>query len=269
MSDNNRGAYTPQSEAPLAFDARRSSGSGDRPRSGALLISAIVLVVLIIAFVVFALTRAGEKGGETAQTFDAIKTGPDAVAAAPPAPEPATTLPVDAVQTLPPGGQPNFTAPPEQPQTRPLPGATPVPAAPAPAVAAAPAPAAVTTPAAKPVEAKPVAAAKPEPAAPAKPVAAAAAKPTTTPAPKASTAYSSAMVQIGAFASSALAEREWNDIALGIPAEMVGKTRQIEPIEVNGATRYRALIGGFGSRADADAFCDKLKARGRDCFARN
>ena len=79
----------------------------------------------------------------------------------------------------------------------------------------------------------------------------------------------SSTVQIGAFSSAALAEREWNSVAMALPADMVGKSRQVEPVQVGNETRYRAIIGGFASRAQADAFCGRLKAQGRDCFARN
>ncbi len=288
MSDNNRGAYTPQSEAPLAFDARRSRGPGERPKSGALLISAIVLVVMVIAFGLFAVTRMNSHGGDAPTTIVDMK----AADGAPATPAAAPSLTVDAppaaapqpavAAATPANGQPNFTAPPEQPQARPAPGASP-PAPPAAAPAPAPA-AAIAPPVVKPsaadakpaIDAKPVIAAKPD-AAPAKPVAAPAkpapAKPLTVAkndaAPAKPAAAGNATVQIGAFASAAQADREWNDIALGIPAEMAGKTRQVEPIQVGGETRYRALIGGFANHAEAVAVCNRRKARGRDCFAPN
>ncbi len=285
MTDNNRGAYTPQSEAPLAFDARRSRGPDDRPRSSALLISAIVLVVMIVAFGIFAVFHMNSHGADAPTSIVDMKAAdPSATAApAPAAPQPGLTVdaPPPAAAAAPANGEaPSFTPPPEQPQARPAPGATP------PAAAAVPPP--VASAPAAPVAAKPVADAKPAPdvkptvaAKPdaaavkpvAKPVAPPPAKPVTVAkndaAPAKPAASGNTTVQIGAFASAAQADREWNDIALGIPAEMVGKTRQVEPIQVNGETRYRALIGGFASHADAVAFCSSLKARGRDCFAPN
>lgn len=109
----------------------------------------------------------------------------------------------------------------------------------------------------------------PAPTAPA-PAPTPAPKPAPTPAPKpAPAASSSAMVQIGAFSSRALAENQWNDIAVGMPAQMAGKTRSIEPVQSDSGTSYRALIGGFDSRAQAEAFCAALKAGGRDCFVRS
>ena len=51
MSDYDRGAYTPQSDAPLAFDARQSrgGGGGGGPSPMTLIISGVVLLLLVIA----------------------------------------------------------------------------------------------------------------------------------------------------------------------------------------------------------------------------
>ena len=50
MSDHDRGAYTPPTDAPLSFDARQPV-RGSRPAPMMLVISAVVLVVLVIAVV--------------------------------------------------------------------------------------------------------------------------------------------------------------------------------------------------------------------------
>ena len=52
MTDHDRGAYTPQTDAPLSFDARRASGGGG-PVPMTLLISGMVLVILLIGVVYF------------------------------------------------------------------------------------------------------------------------------------------------------------------------------------------------------------------------
>jgi hypothetical protein len=52
MSDPDRGAYTPPTDAPLTFDARRPVRGGG-PRRSTLMISALVLVAWSPAIVVF------------------------------------------------------------------------------------------------------------------------------------------------------------------------------------------------------------------------
>ena len=43
---------------------------------------------------------------------------------------------------------------------------------------------------------------------------------------------------------------------------------RIEPAQVRGRTVYRGVVAGFGSRADALAFCRTLQQSGHDCLAR-
>jgi hypothetical protein len=75
-------------------------------------------------------------------------------------------------------------------------------------------------------------------------------------------------VQIGAVSSTALADKAWND-AVGIaPGLAAGKGKSVQKIEKNGGTLYRTAVTGFGSRADAQAFCGKLQAAGKSCFVR-
>jgi hypothetical protein len=47
-----------------------------------------------------------------------------------------------------------------------------------------------------------------------------------------------------------------------------GLQSRVEPAQVRGRTVYRGMITGFGSREAAQAFCETLKRRGRDCLAR-
>ena len=95
-------------------------------------------------------------------------------------------------------------------------------------------------------------------------------KPVTTlaPAPAPAAASGSFMVQIGAFSSQAQADKGWS-VAAGIaPGAAVGKGKKVEAIQKDGATLYRTSVTGFSSRADATAFCDKLKAAGKSCFVK-
>ena len=291
MSDQERGAYTPPTDAPLSFDARQPV-RGTRPIPFTLIISILVLAGLAAA--IFFFYRYGvRQAGQPPQTVGAPVTGMKA-------PPPAEAQPQDPAAGLQiykteggktPSGpaQPVFTPPPEQPQARALPTAkvvvTPAaPAAPAPALrpsipaqppaastlASPPKPQTpkvetpkVETPAPKPTPSKAVSppAAKVVPPKP-EPKAAAAA-----PAPAAK-ATGVAAVQIGAFSSQALADKGWNDAAAIAPGAAAGKGKSVEKVDKDGKTLFRTQVTGFASRADATAFCDKLKAAGKACFVK-
>jgi len=276
MSDYDRGPYTPPSEPPLAFDARRPvRGAGPAP------ITLIVSVVILVAAAgaAFFVYRGGVRGANDApQPVGApvrdVKTAPPPEAQ--PA-DPAAGLSVYKDDT--PGAAtvaPTFAPPPEAPGPRPAPQAV------------APHPAQPVT--AQPIA--PVAGAKPvsPPAAPAKPAAVAGAQPAPksiaailddksvrnapVPAarpvskPAAAPAAGGAFVQIGAFSSQALAEKGWNDAARIAPGAMAGKGKHVEPVAKDGSTLYRTAITGFASKEEATALCDKLKAAGKTCFVR-
>jgi cell division protein FtsN len=252
MSDHDRGAYTPPTDAPLSFDARQPV-RGSRPAPMMLVISAVVLVVLVVAIVLIYRSGARE-AGDPPQTVGTpvgeMKTAP--------APEDQPVDPATGLQIYrsedgaPAPAEPNFVPPPEQPQARPDPQlrpSAPVTSQPAPAAQPAPAPA----PAAKAPAPAPVAKA-PEPKA-------------STPTP-AAVASGGAMVQVGAFSSEALADAGWNDAMRALPDSAAGKGKRVEPVESNGKTLYRGYVTGFSSRAEASAYCDRLKAAGRSCFVR-
>ena len=276
MSNPERGAYTPPTDAPLAFDARQPvRGRGPAPMM--LILSAIVLIILVAAIAVF--YRSGLHQGS----------GPPPTVGAPmgeiKGPAPAEAQPVDPAAGLqiyrstagqPTPAQPNFTPPPEAPQARaPAVAVTPPPAPPA----ARPAPTAttaVTVQPTGPASALPITAgpAKPAPAVlkptlptattkPAEPAKAAAA-----PKPDAAAVGGATMVQIGAFSSQALADKGWNDAARIAPGVAAGKGKKVEAIQKDGATLYRTAVTGFASRADATAFCETLKAAGKSCFVK-
>jgi cytoskeletal protein RodZ len=266
MSQNDRGAYTPQTDAPLAFDARPPRG-GRRPLPVALIGSAAVLLVLIIAVAMYYQSGVRKPGTETAvgDPVGAVKTAPAANAQG--AEDPFSNLDVYASQNVPPGpaaSAPAFAPAPEAPQPRPAPQppglkvqtveSSQVHAAPTPAPAHDAAPVPVrTAQAPAPVAPVPVAPATPAPTAPAAVAAASGA----------------ASVQIGAFSSTALADKGYSDIAAAFPGPMAGKAKRVETVAREGQSPlYRGLIGGFANREAAQAFCNTLKAAGRNCLVR-
>ena len=285
MSEHDRGAYAPPTEASLSFDARQPV-RGARPIPFTLIIS--ILVLLGLAAAIFVFYRSGvRQAGQPPQAVGA----PVAGIKAPPPPEaqpqdPAAGLQIyqgEGAQAGAANKSVQFAPPPEQPQARPQPGpATPPivvtqapPAAPAPTLrpaipAAAPPPVAATTAPAAPKTEPPAAkiekpAAKPAPEkAAAKPAAAAKAA---TPAPAAKTAGVAA-VQIGAFSSQALADKGWKDAAGLAPGLAAGKGKSVEKVEKDGHTLFRTQVTGFASRDAASAFCAKLKAAGKACFVK-
>jgi hypothetical protein len=254
MSDDYRGGpYTPPSEPPLTFDPRRPV-RGRGPVPIALIVSCVVLFVVVAGGVI--LYRGGFRTpGAAPQPVGAPVT--DVKTAPPPEAQPADAaagLSVYKDANGAPAAAPKFTPPPETPAPRPAPVAV----APAPPVAA-------VAPAAKPVAPATVAVAKPvlkPPVSPTppKPVAAVAtAAPATT---------GVAAVQIGAFSTTWLADKGWNDAAAAAPAAMAGKGKKIEPVDVGGSTLYRTTITGFATRAAAVSLCEKLKAAGKTCFVK-
>lgn len=280
MSEHERGAYTPPTEASLSFDARQPV-RGASPIPFTLIISVLVLIGLGSAIFVFyrqGVRQAGQPPQAVGAPVEAMKT--------PPPPEaqpqdPAAGLQIYKTE----GGQPyspdqktvHFAPPPEQPQARPQPGAPSVvvtPIAPAAPASAAPAlrpslPAASTTTVAlAPARAAPPALA-PAPKAPAPKVEKAAPPPAAKAAPApAAKATGVAAVQIGAFSSQALADKGWSDAAAIAPGPAAGKGKSVEKVQKDGHTLFRTQVTGFASRADAAAFCARLKAAGKACFVK-
>ena len=75
-------------------------------------------------------------------------------------------------------------------------------------------------------------------------------------------------MQIGAVSSTEIADRTWREAVAVAPNLASGKGKGIERIEKNGQVLYRTAVTGFASRADAAAFCAKLKAAGKACFVK-
>lgn len=272
MADHDRGAYAPPTaDAPLSFDARRPV-RGARPFPVTLIVSGLVLVGLIVA--IFLFYRSGvREAGQAPQTVGAPVAEMKSAAPADAQPQdPAAGLQIYQSEggQAGPAGQPNFVPPPEQPVARPEPQAalpppaaaptTPVTAGQALRPALPPAAAPVATASAPAPAPKAVQAPPPPPPAP-KPT------PSPTPAPVAAKGGVAA-VQIGAVSSTALADKAWSKAVATAPGLAVGKGKGVERIERDGKTLYRTSVTGFASKADASAFCAKLKAAGTDCFVK-
>jgi hypothetical protein len=75
-------------------------------------------------------------------------------------------------------------------------------------------------------------------------------------------------VQFGAFSSAELASSEWTKLAAAYPSEMSGKGKLVESVQRDGKTLFRGAVSGFASKADAVAFCGKLKADAKACIVR-
>ena len=278
MSDFDRGAYTPQTDQPLTFDARRQRQAGERqPLPLALIFSAAILLALIVALFLF--YRSGVRGpGDPPQPVGTPVTemkGPP-----PPEAQPGESAVGLQVYKAPAPGEtepmPTFTPGPEVPEARPIAQAQPAPMqqalpqpvkpAPVQAIAVKPQPIMATpqskaTPMAAATKPAPLTKAAPTPAKPVLAEKKPAAKPSVA-------ATSSALVQIGAYSSNDLASKGWSDIARAFPKPMAGKSKTIVPVEKDGSTLYRTSIGGFGSRSEATAFCEQLKAAGKICIVK-
>ena len=256
MSDFDRGAYTPQTDQPLTFDARRQRQAGEsQPLPLALIFSAVILVALIVALILF--YRSGVRGaGDPPQPVGTPVTemkGPP-----PPEVQPGeTTVGLQVYKAPAPGENepmPTFTPGPEVPEARPIAQTPP----PAPAQVIKPAPAKTIAVKSQPIMATPQSQATPMAAA-AKPVMAAKAAPTPA---------KPVVAEKKPVAKPVVASKGWSDIAKAFPKPMAGKSKTIVPVEKDGSTLYRTSIGGFGSRSEATAFCEQLKAAGKICIVK-
>lgn len=246
-----RGAYTPPTDDDLPFDRggydpRRggggNGGGGGKAPPLTLLISLLVLLVIAGVILVMVL-NGGFRSKDQAPALVGTQVGQmksqAPIDAQPVDPEAGIDVYSDAEA---PTTAPTFTPPPEAVQPRPLPQpveGAPLPAPTAPATRPAPPPA--TTPAAPPP-------AKAEPR----------------PAP----AGGSSGVQIGAFSTPALAEREYNAVVGRYPQFTAGASRRVQEVTAsNGSTVYRTTVSGL-SREQATGLCSAIKASGGDCIVR-
>ena len=242
--DPERGPYTPRNDDDLpfdrsGFDARGRGGAGRPPVPLTLVISAVVLLVLIIAVVLF--YRAGVRSpGEAPPVIE----GAGGVAGA--APDEAQPLDRDAdIEIFDPlDAQVDLAPPPEAPGQRPPPLTTDQPAAPPARPAQTPPTASQPTPP------------RPEP------------RPTPQPQPQAQPQATGggASVQIGAFSTEAAAERAYAEVAAAFPQFASGRTRGIQRVTTSdGRTVFRTTVNGLSAQ-DARAFCGAMRATGRDCI---
>lgn len=237
-----RGAYTPPTDDDLPFnrqgyDPRRGGGGGGGGKAPpvTLIVSGVVLVLLIVAVVVF--YRSGLRASNDA---------PPAVGA--PVGEMKTNAPVDAQPIDPEAGidvyrdsaattaPPTYAPPPEAVQPRPAP---------------------------RPIEAAPLPA--PTTTRPAPPVVLPAEKAEPRPAPAAG---GTSGVQIGAFSTPGIAEREYAAVVGRYPQFTSGANRRVQEVTAsNGSTVYRTTVTGL-SREQAGGLCNAIKASGGDCILR-
>lgn len=247
-----RGAYTPPTDDDLPFrrnsydprSGRNVGSGGGKAPPVTLIISAVVLLLLIVAVIFF--YRSGMRASTDAppavgQPVGDMKTAPP-IDAQPIDPAAGVRVYRDEGEAT--DAPVTFTPPPETPQPRP---AAPPTAAPTgqglpPAKAATPA-----APTPRPTTAPPVAA----------------------PATKApAAAGGSASVQIGAFSSTEIADREYAAVAGRFGSFASGAEKRVtEVTSSSGSTLYRTAFSGL-SRERAVAFCNALKAAGRDCIVR-
>lgn len=229
-----RGAYTPPTDDDLPFsrggyDPRRGGGGGGaKAPPMTLIISGVVLLLLIIAVVVY--YRAGPRSSNDAPPAVGTAVGPMTVDA------PLEAQPIDPEAGIDvydgaeaPSATPTFTPPPEAVQPRPAPPAEAAPGAPRP------------TPAAPP-------AAKAE--------------------PRPATVGGTSSVQIGAFSTPGLADREYAAVMARYPQFTSGGDKRMQEVTASsGSTVYRTTVSGL-SREQATGLCDAIKADGGDCFVR-
>ena len=257
-SGRDRGAYTPPTgddDLPFSrggYDPRRAPAQKSPPIT--LIVSAVILLLLVVAVVMF--YRSGVRNNNEAPP--AVGTPVETMKVEAPL-DAQPVNPEDGISVYrdggaPEGATPTFTEGPEQVLPRPAP--SPEPATPPAALApAAPAPA----PAPAPKAATPAPAPAPAPA----PKAA-----TPAPAPAPAAATGSSRVQIGAFSSTAIADREYAAVASRFGQYASGAGKSVEEVTTgSGSTVYRTTFTGM-SRERAVAFCNALKAAGRDCLVR-
>lgn len=78
-----------------------------------------------------------------------------------------------------------------------------------------------------------------------------------------------ASVQIGAFQSMDIANKQYASVASSYGLFLGGTAKHIEKVDAaNGAVLYRTAFTGFESKDKARAFCDALKAAGHDCLVK-
>ena len=228
-----RGAYTPPTDDDLPFnrggyDPRRGGGGGGGGKGPPLTLIISGVVLVLLIIAVVVYYRAGPRSSNDA---------PPAVGA--PVGEMKSQAPIEAQPVDPEAGIDVYSEA-EAPTAAPT--FTPPPEAVQPRPAPRPVEAAPATPAAPPAEK-----AAPRPAAP---------------------AGGSSGVQIGAFSTPAIAEREYATVVGRYPQFTSGASRRVQEVTAsNGSTVYRTTVSGL-SREQATGLCNAIKASGGDCIVR-
>jgi len=256
MSDPDHGFDRRGGEPPLTIDNRRQPRSGG-PAPVALVVS-IVLLAIVGGAVAF-MYRSGARSPDGPPEPLGAPLG-DVRAPAPPQattsdPGAGLTISRDDANTA--AGATTLAPPPEQP----LPPQAPVapPAATAPSTGRdASAGNAVVSPPATPKAAKP----------PQTIDGLVASTVTADRAKAAAPADGQFVIQIGAFSSEALADKEWSKAAAVAPGDMAGKGKRVVAVATDSGALYRTSITGFTRREEATALCARLKAAGGSCFVR-
>lgn len=228
-----RGAYTPPTDDDLPFnrggyDPRRGGGGGGGGKAPPMTLIISGVVLLLLIVAVVVYYRAGPRSSNDA---------PPAVGA--PVGEMKAQAPIEAQPVDPEAGIDVYSEA-EAPTAAPT--FTPPPEAVQPRPAPRPVEVAPATPTAPPAEK-----AAPRPAAP---------------------AGGSSGVQIGAFSTPAIAEREYAAVVGRYPQFTSGANRRVQEVTAsNGSTVYRTTVSGL-SRDQATGLCNAIKAAGGDCFVR-
>jgi outer membrane biosynthesis protein TonB len=249
MSDADRRFDRESPEEPLTIDSRRRARPPRGPAPVALIVSLIVLIAVVGA--AFYLYRSGVRGSNDAPQPLGAPLG-DVRAPAPPqaqTSDPSAGLTISKDDPNAATAPPTLAPPPEQPLPEPAARSTKTLPPPPPPPPQSPAMVDPDTPV------MPV-------APPARPIPGTTADKSASPAD----ADGAVVVQIGAFSSQQLADREWSMAAAIAPGAMAGKGKRVVPVAKNGATLYRTAITGFTSREQAASLCEKLKAAGGSCF---
>ncbi|MEM6410316.1 MAG: SPOR domain-containing protein [Pseudomonadota bacterium] len=75
------------------------------------------------------------------------------------------------------------------------------------------------------------------------------------------------LIQVGALRSQAAADAAWDEITSAEELLFSGATKRIQRADLGAkGVFYRVRAGAFETRAEASAFCDTLKSRGRACI---
>ncbi|MFT3996008.1 MAG: SPOR domain-containing protein [Asticcacaulis sp.] len=258
VDDNERGTYTPPTEDHLSYESRRSAARRDQMPI-TLIASVIVLLVLLLAVVIFYNSGLNtRKVGDVGETLGNYKDG--AIEEAKPLTDADLLDPGVAHDAQVSGTAPTFANDTEAPQARDAASAA-APVKPADSAENLLPPAQTVPPVAKPSEPAKTVEPKPEVKAEA---------PTAKPVekPVAAAAGGSASVQIGAFSSREIADREFAALASSYGLFVGGTSKVVEKIDRNGSTFYRTSFSGFASKEKARQFCDALKAASKSCFVK-